>query len=251
VARIVDIDQAPADAVAAIYAGELLGVRLAGAWSPAECAEAVRALDDAGLTQHALDGAGTLNTYGKMLAPSALEPCGPALDDYFASVDGDTEALEAMFGGGLRSRLAELLSRAAGGRPARVLDRPKPHRPATVRAIAPGAEATGHFDTYAASPSFAHLHELTDRALQLSFYLQLVVPERGGILEVAEVHREQGDAAQAAERRPVPLAIGDVILFDAANHFHRVTTVEGPIARLTVGGFAAASRDHEELYFWG
>lgn len=250
-ADVVDISEAPFDAVAAIYGGELVGVRVPGAWSPEECAVADAALDAGRVATHALDPSSSLITFGKMLAPSAREPLGPSLDAYLADVDRDATALEALFAGGFRSRLAALLSRAAGGRPAKVLDQPALHRAATVRQIAPGAAAEGHFDTYAEAPAFAHLHEHTDRAVQLSFYLQLRTPEGGGELEVAAMHRSRGEEARLAPRRAIALAVGDVILFDAANHFHLVTEVKGERARRTVGGFAALSADHRVLYFWG
>ncbi|MEQ9319063.1 MAG: 2OG-Fe(II) oxygenase [Polyangiaceae bacterium] len=250
-AAVVDISEAPADAVAAIYAGELLGIRINGAWSPADCAAADAALGRVPFTEHPLEPTGSLRTYGKMLAPSAVEPLGPSLTDYFADVDQDTGALEALFPAGFRAPLSALLSRAAGDRPVRVLDRPHPHRPATVREIAPGAAAEGHVDTYADSPAFTHLHEHTDRAVQLSFYVQLRVPEAGGQLEIAAAHRDRGEAARLATRTPVALAVGDLVLFDAANHYHHVTEVRGPHPRRTIGGFAALSRDHGTLYFWG
>lgn len=250
-AAIVAISEAPSDAVAAIYAGELIGLRAPGAWSPQECAAADAALDLSTITTHPLQPTGSLLTYGKMLAPSALEPLGPSLDDYFADAEADTRAIDGLFPGGFVARLVTLLSQAAGGRPATLLDRPQPHRPATVREIAPGASAEGHVDTYAASPAFAHLHEHTDRAVQLSFYLQLRAPEAGGQLEIATTHRDRGDAARLAPRIPIALSVGDVILFDAANHHHHVTEVGGQRARRTVGGFAALSADHRALYFWG
>ncbi|HHH27887.1 MAG TPA: 2OG-Fe(II) oxygenase [Polyangiaceae bacterium] len=120
-----------------------------------------------------------------------------------------------------------------------------------MREIGPRASAAGHFDTYADAACFEHLHTHTDRAVQLSFYLQLRSPEGGGQLEVAGVHREQGETARLAPREPVELEVGDLILFDAANHWHLVTEVHGSRARRTVGGFAASSADHAALYFWG
>ena len=249
---IVDLEEAPSDAVAAIYARALIGVRFRGAWSEAACQRIDAQLEAIDWPTEGLDDdLPQLRTYGRMLAPSRRAPRGPALAEYYAGVARDADALETLFDGELVTRLAALFGRAAGGRPAEVLGSPAPHRPATLREIGPGAEAAAHFDTYAPSPSFEHLHALTDRQVQLSFYLQLRRPERGGMLEVAEVHRERGAAAVEAERHAVPLDVGDVILFDAANHYHAVTRVEGATPRRTVGGFAALSHDRDRLYFWG
>jgi hypothetical protein len=55
------------------------------------------------------------------------------------------------------------------------------------------------------------------------------------------------------ETRPVAArpGVGDLLLFDAGRHYHRVTKVEGATSRWTMGGFLARDPGHGVLYYWG
>jgi hypothetical protein len=46
------------------------------------------------------------------------------------------------------------------------------------------------------------------------------------------------------------LRSGDLIVFNAGKHVHRVTPVEGSRPRLTLGGFLTVDRERTRLAFW-
>jgi hypothetical protein len=225
------------EVMAALYDRTLLGVTLRGWFDPEPLSAAVTAARQ-GLAEVSLGEPG-LTGGGVMLAPTAHAPLGPSLDAYFAAA----HALDSLFS--VRARVAEALrAEVPGYRDGRS------YAWATLRFVAPGAEVPVHCDTYAPSPSFEHLHEITDRRTQLSWYVVVQAPSTGGALELV-CPREAGAPARDAAGVAVPLAAGDLVLFDAGRHYHRIGRVFGEQARCTVGGFAARRSDGKGVFFWG
>jgi hypothetical protein len=114
--------------------------------------------------------------------------------------------------------------------------------------------------------TMAEIGQMLDGQGQLSFYLPLQLPESGGELHVC--HLRYGEPSGASldrmsrsDPRTVDYAesfgvtvprpgVGDMLIFDAGRHFHRVTPVEGSTARWTIGGFLARSREGNRLHYW-
>ena len=66
----------------------------------------------------------------------------------------------------------------------------------------------------------------------------------------AQVH-DRLEAFLAAHAAVIPRAeVGDLLVFDAGRHFHRVTPVMGARPRWTLGGFVALSRDGSCFFVW-
>ena len=227
-----------------MYRGRLLGVTVRGAFDAAALDRAARVACDC-LPARSL-GAPGVTGLGLMLAPTAAAPLGPDFDGYLRAAAEDGPRLESIFS--VRDRLAATLGRLAGT----TAEVPRHHDGrsytwATLRLVEPDRGIDEHCDTYAPSPTFEHLHQVTDRSTQLSWYVVARAPERGGVLEL----RGARDRTPGRSCDPVPLGGGDLVLFDAGRQFHRITRVDGAAARVTLGGFAARRRDGAGLYFWG
>jgi hypothetical protein len=244
----VEGEQAPRDAVDRIYAGQLDGVVFRQLCTPQECAGIVERLYGSGLPWNPYfhDPAGA-KSLGVSLTPTERDPLGPPLDAYFATAEADARLFLELAAPAFE-RCEAAWASVAGGRPVRVLEQPRAHRRATLREMRAGYGAGRHVDTYRPSESFAHLHELTDRTRQLSWYLVVQSAQAGGALEVGP---RNGLGDQRAPLRAVDLSCGDCILFDGSALWHRVTPVVGERARNTLGGFAALSADHRSLLYWG
>jgi hypothetical protein len=247
-AGFVEGEQAPHDAVDRIYAGQLNGVVFRQLCTPHECASIVERLYGSSVpwTPYFHDPAGA-KSLGVSLTPTERHPLGPPLDAYFASAEADAQVFLELAAPAIE-RCEAAWASVAGGRPVRVLEQPRPHRRATLREMRAGYGADRHVDTYRPSESFAHLHQLTDRARQLSWYLVVQSAQAGGVLEVGA---RNGVGNQHDPLAAVELSCGDGILFDGSALWHRVTPVRGERARNTLGGFAALSADRRSLLYWG
>lgn len=247
-AGFVQAEQAPSDAVDRMYAGRLNGVVFRQLCTPRECAGIVERLYGSGLpwTPNFRDPAAA-KSLGMSLMPTEHHPLGPPLSEYFATAEADARVfLELAAPAFERSERA--WAAVAGGRPVQALTQPRAHRRATLREMRAGYGADRHVDSYRTSESFAHLHQLTNRSRQLSWYLVVQSAESGGVLEVGA---RNGLGTQHDPLLPVSLSCGDGILFDGSALWHRVTPVVGQRARNTLGGFAALSVDGSKLLYWG
>ena len=244
----VEGEQAPHDAVDHMYTGRLSGVVFRQLCAPHECAGIVERLYGSGLpwTPYFHDPAGA-KSLGVSLTPTEVHPLGPPLDAYFSGAETDAQIFRELAAPAFERCVAAWAS-VAGGRQVLVLEQPRPHRPATLREMQAGYGAGRHVDTYRPSESFAHLHQLTDRTRQLSWYLVVQSAQAGGVLEVGP---RNGVGNQQDPLLPVELSCGDGILFDGSALWHRVTPVVGERARNTLGGFAALSADRRSLLYWG
>jgi len=247
-------------AALSMYQGRLHGLSIQGVVPPQEMAAAVRRLDDLGLPRHGtIPGVDAAFSYGLMIAPTGDHPRGPDPELYLAAAGPAAAALQGLLAPpglvpllsrvlGLLSGLPAAVARAADGRT---------YLPASVRVFGDGWGAPLHCDTYMDSPTHAHLHQVTDRSTQLSWYLPMSLPEQGGELRIYDARHGEpglvGDDMAALAARPhvtVPLSTGDMVLFDAGRWFHQIMPARGPTPRRTLGGFAALSADHRGLLFW-
>ena len=250
--KFVPAERAPADAVDRIYAGTLDGVVWRRVLAASSCARAALRVPALHPQMRALypDPAAP-QTLGTMLAPTLLAPRGPDLADYFRDVQADEALLAETLGdANWHASVREAVADVSGGRDVQVLDDPRPHRSATLRVMSEGYGAGYHVDTYAPSPSFEHLHRVTDRSVQLSWYVVVQSAIGGGELRVHS-QRRPGEPPPASETTVVPLGVGDLVLFDGSNLHHLVTPTIGPQARMTLGGFGGISARGRRVYLWG
>ncbi len=209
----------------------------------------------------------TGRTVGQVLVVS-----GDRLDGYFAAARRFRAALAGEGGAcaGLEERFHRLFERLSGGlevRPPR-RDADDVYGPFTARELVPGGRIAAHCENETLRfPSMADLRERIDPTTQLSFYVPLQVPERGGELvlstaefgagfgaELGSLDRVAPKTLEALEQRRFGVlapGVGDLLVFDAGRYFHQVTPVEGARPRWTLGGFLAFSRGRDAVFAWG
>jgi GNAT superfamily N-acetyltransferase len=247
-----------------IFEGRLLGAIVRGSFDPSELRRFKASLEApsspiAGARPPHYGG----DEFGRALVVSA------DLERYFAEGVRLRQACQTL-GFEFEARLVALLLTLASGLVVRapVHTSGRPYGLATVRRLEPGGTIDLHCENETLGfPAMAHLRTVIDPATQLSFYAPLELPEAGGELFVYPVHHGRGvgvdlsrmDRKSAAtlrvldETRPVAArpGVGDLLLFDAGRHYHRVTKVEGATSRWTMGGFLARDPGHGVLYYWG
>ncbi|MBL4673269.1 MAG: 2OG-Fe(II) oxygenase [Arenicella sp.] len=115
--------------------------------------------------------------------------------------------------------------------------------------------------------SMKGLSQQTQLHDQLSFFVVLQVPERGGELCLYdlewgstpdEVHTElyphfsleRDRYFESIARWPITPQVGDLIFFAGGRIWHQVCPFDGKLDRITMGGFTSFSHDDHSLYFW-
>ncbi|MCA9593373.1 MAG: hypothetical protein KC776_08675 [Myxococcales bacterium] len=193
---------------------------------------------------------------GVMLAPTASAPRGPSFDDYLAATErwSAAELLDA----DARAAVDAARSALAGGRAVRTPVAPdgRSYAAATLHVFPDGSGAPLHCDSYDALPCHEQLNQLVDRRTQLSWYVPLSLPERGGALSVFQLRHGDAAAAAAPHQQDLPhdsyrVGPGDLIVFDGGRWFHRVDTCYGATPRRTWAGFGGLAADGQSVFFWG
>lgn len=142
---------------------------------------------------------------------------------------------------------------------------------ATFRDLNPGTgEMTLHCGLwfYEMFPAFyKHLHTIVGTNNQLSYFILLQKPEKGGELTIydvtwgectnkisdVELETKKGERMHLGKNLdsfPLNLEEGDLLIFDGGNIWHRVEMVEGSLHRITLGGFIGFTDDESSIYFW-
>jgi len=274
--RVLDLDiaalDAHADVVDRILGDDLLHVTVRSVCDPASLVEINRRLDrehgrfevspvhppespDHGVQQ-----------LGSMACPTGLQPRGPAWETYLRAAARFREDCANLCEGlpDLENAVGSTLKALSGGRRTGIpeLEEAASYSPATIRIFPAGCGAPWHRDAYPDLPVHAQLREIADLSVQLSWYLILTAPEKGGSLAVcfnradAEAPSVSTEALSRDEEEQLDLVRfaprpGDLVLFAGSRYPHCVEPSHGPRARRTFGGFAAPALDGETLYFWG
>jgi len=133
----------------------------------------------------------------------------------------------------------------------------------TLRRLPPGGRIPPHCENeQIPRVSYDDLRPRIDAATLISFYLTLRPADEGGELAVYDLgydaigdrvrhrHSAMEDEVARVRRVLVKPPAGSLIVFDGGRRFHEVLPVGGARARWTLGGFLAASIDHQQLYVW-
>lgn len=248
------------DVIERIYAADLDGVSIRGVFSPQEVEAAVQRLQ---VFSDEFRDHGTTIMFGTALVGAADDR-----SDYFAGAPTINDRIDGIFDRDFTRRVAGVLSALGGGRPALVpVESGQSYVPATVRTLPPGR---GVMHAHTANEfcnswgSYDHLREIAVMWNSLSYFVVAQAPDSGGNLVLYDLMWDDtpGDVLEASmgpERDAMlerfgtvatDLAEGDMILFTGGRIWHRVEPVEGQRERVTIGGFAALSRDDEHVYFW-
>lgn len=177
-----------------------------------------------------------------------------------------------LFGIDPHERLADVFAVLSGGMEfCAPLEDGRPYNPGQIRIMEPGggglpAHAGNEFLVSNREGSASHLWETTDALDHLSYFVMMQPPDEGGELSVYDKLWDEptgdgggygtvpltheADDFDEIERIVVAPDPGDLIVFRGGRRWHRVEKVFGSKARITYGGFAAPSREHDALNCW-
>ncbi len=200
--------------------------------------------------------------------PTYRAPRGASLDEYLASAQRH-EALTAgvfdsTFDG--TEEFRRVLGLFGAGRPVEVPTAPDGRRytPFTIRRLTDGRQIGIHHDYHYSLPLYSDLASRLDTATLVSFVATLQPPDAGGELFVYGVTPDTPNAPKlpngfswdlaAIERdfnsARFDVGAGDLFLLASGRCLHRVNRVEGPRARVTMGGFLAFEKGRKTVLFW-
>lgn len=203
----------------------------------------------------------------------------PQLHSYFAKSSGFNSKFYEDYGVDVKHRFESLFSAISGGRTIEVASgfEEKGHYPfSTFRYLIPEKGLMSvHCGNYFGKTFQNFYKDLTKKVAvenQMSFFIMLQEPERGGELSLFNFKWKDGQTKTSpsedneiiqpdgtklyVENNPnikkdkiVPKK-GDMILFQGGRIWHRVEMVKGAVPRITFGGFLAPSLDGNKYYYW-
>jgi hypothetical protein len=150
------------------------------------------------------------------------------------------------------------------------------HTHSTIRIYPPkGGFIAAHCGNYFQQefPDFyKHLGSQIEVKNQLSYFVTIQKPEKGGELTLFDLLWEEGqtkvdpnednelilpgnqklDITQngSLKRRKIEPDAGDLLLFSGGRIWHRIEPIIGQIPRITLGGFLAYSEPTNKLFYW-
>lgn len=262
------------DAIHDIHLGRYHGIIVRGVFDPDAAAEVSRRVEQGEAPIQRISITSKLARY----IPTEDEPTPNEADPGFslgvarmAERDDDWyHAAAAKFRAGCRElfqglpdfeeRITTVLGALAGGRSVQVPAGPDgtTYTPATIRVLPRNLEIGLHVEHFAPLSTARWLSRYAEMR-QLSYFVTLQAPEKGGELEVYGL--EQADAEGLGAREFAKLlqgsgsmsfkpGSGDLIIFDGSRYYHRVAPSQGPRKRITMGGFLLVSRDDKTIYYW-
>ena len=200
--------------------------------------------------------------------PTYRDPRGASLDAYLNSAVRHRDAAGAIFDHAFNplTEVQHALSRMSGGRPvevARASDG-REYVALTVRRLGDGKQIGIHHDYHYPLPMYSELAPRLDTRTLVSFVVTLQRPSQGGDLLVYGVTPTTPDAPKAPNGFSWDLAAieqrydsarftteaGDLFLLASGRCLHRVDSIAGPRARVTMGGFLALDKARRSVVFW-
>lgn len=253
------------DAIRQMYAGTLGGLVIKNVYSPERMARVVEqlAVETTHYPRTSFPARFKAHFYGR-----CLDGCDPALDEYLRDAERFRAETLAVFGDGapFEARIEELLRALGGGRAVQLprYSDGRAYTPATIRILLEGGQIGTHCGNEAATrPAYSHLNTLIDPHDQISYFLTLQAPARGGELIVYSLQWSDIDQSRIvggrsrvedllrdAEWMAVAPGPGDLLIFDGGRYFHRVAMVVGERIRWTIGGFVMFARSGEVIHYW-
>jgi hapalindole-type alkaloid chlorinase len=243
--------------------GQILGVIIKRAFSPAFLEQLRQTLEHSSTIGRIAIEHYQGWQYGRTLVISK-----PDLQEYFTEAKRLRTTLQTA-GLHFEQQLLEQLTVIAAGLPISPPLGPyqDPYGLSTVRIVQPGGEIHLHCENETAHfAPVSHLASVLDLRSQLSFYAPLALPEGGGQLHIYHVrhgeasgaplrsmNRSDASTLQYVEQYGFTLAlpeVGDLLIFDAGRHYHRVSAITGTHPRWTMGGFIARARQQQSLHYW-
>ena len=277
--RFVDIDMAEAGAAANgiedLYDDRLDAIIVRRAFSPELFGEIGRQLDrdDSGRPwtrpneKMPVEDVQLLGT-DTPATPTYAAPRGGSLEDYLAGAAKFRPTMEQAFDSTFvpGDQFGRVLAQFAGGRPAEVpvSSDGRSYLPATLRRLVDGKQIGIHHDYHYQLALYEELRQQVDTTTLVSFVAMLQAPDAGGELFVYGVTPTTPDVPKmpngfqydlaAIEARydsaSFKVGAGDLFLIASGRCLHRVAKIEGPHARVTMGGFLALDKGRKRVLFW-
>jgi hypothetical protein len=186
-------------------------------------------------------------------------------------VQANREQLTEVFGFSIEELQLDLLNRISVRRPVQVLDYlGAPFKGCVMRITPPNGAFYAHVGNQFLEgiQDYQRLADQVDFYDQVSFFLLIERPERGGVLQLYDLQWEDtpnvfkhfpGMSTQLREQIferyyrgavSLPVDAGDMVVFAGGRIWHKVADVKGETNRVTVGGFIAKSRNQAGYYIW-
>jgi len=200
--------------------------------------------------------------------PTYQAPRGASLDQYLESAEKHSHEAQNVFEPGFdaAASVTNLIGRFAAGRPvetARAKDG-RSYVPFTVRRLVNGKQIGLHHDYHYPMSLYDELKPMVDTRTLISYVAIMRKPEAGGELCVYAVTPDTPNPPKlpngfqwdldAVERgfdsAKFTLEEGDFFLLASGRCLHRIAPIQGPRARVSMGGFLALSRDRDRVYYW-
>lgn len=205
-------------------------------------------------------------TIGKTLMGSP-----PDLKNYLKLSEIFNKELNKQINFSFRERILNLFENVSGNRGVQIPVKDKlEYSIANIRDLYPnqgglhahvGNEFVGQYS------ELFHLGEIANLYDQLSYFVVLQKPEIGGSLIIYDLDWEHtpdemidGTLLYYSEQRNKELERyssfalhpeeGDLILFTGGKVWHRIEDIKGTKSRVTIGGFAAKSKDDKKIFVW-
>ncbi len=208
----------------------------------------------------------------------ALYVCDADISQYCKEAVDFRQYCRQIFSGGadFETRLVEVLGAMSGGRAVELPVTPDgySYTPTTIRVLEPGQDMGWHFENQFlhCTPGYRHLSTLVEPDDHLSYFVVLSAAEAGGELVLYDLkwsETEWPDTEHGGTRKNglvngkliaevmedydqmfISPKAGSLVVFDAGRILHRVSAVQGPRRRITVGGFLAFSQHREKVFYW-
>jgi hypothetical protein len=200
--------------------------------------------------------------------PTYQAPTGASLEAYLDSAEKHRQEGQGVFEAGFNaaSSITNLIGKFSSGRPVEIAraDDGRQYVPFTVRRLVNGKQIGLHHDYHYPLALYKELAPTLDTRTLISYVALLRRPAAGGELCVYAVTPETPnppkmpngfqwdlDAVENGyDSKKFTLDAGDFFLLASGRCLHRIAPIEGPRARVTMGGFLALSKQRDRVYYW-
>jgi len=200
--------------------------------------------------------------------PTYQAPRGASLDAYLDSAEKHSAEAQDVFEAGFEpaAKVTALLGRFSGGRPVEIAKAAdgRSYVPFTVRRLVNGKQIGLHHDYHYPLALYNELVPTVDTRTLISYVALLRRPDAGGELCVYAVTPDTPDppkmpngfswdlaaVEQGFDSAKFTMDVGDFFLLASGRCLHRIAPIEGPRARVTMGGFLALSKDRDRVIYW-
>jgi hypothetical protein len=200
--------------------------------------------------------------------PTFKAPTGASLDAYLESADKHRDEGQRVFGGEFDAarHITNLIGTFGGGRPVETAKAPdgRSFVPFTVRRLVNGKQIGLHHDYHYPLSLYDQIAPTLDTRTLISYVALMRRPDAGGELCVYAVAPDTPNPPKMPNGfmwdlekvesgyhyQKFTLDAGDFFFLASGRCLHRIAPIQGPRARVTMGGFLALGKDRDRIYYW-